>query len=158
MDNEAREKLAKLLMLTRSESDGEALNAIRIANTFIDKHKLTWQQVLTTKSSSPTNPFEGAGFAMHFDGDMFTDLFADLARNFERRQTNPVRKNNIITMLNAFFINDSKLWPLAGSGQRSWLKRAHEQFKKQDDLHPNDYDTLSNIYKELLARSKSRGG
>lgn len=158
MDNQAREKLAKLLMLTRSDSEGEALNAIRIANTFIDKHNMTWQQVLATSKKSPTNlddVFRGGGFSTDID---FADVFADLFNNFGgmNPQTAAIRKNNIITMLNAFFVKNSKLWALAGSGQKNWLHAAHKQFSEKNNLHPEDYDRLLKMYNELSARAKHR--
>lgn len=41
-------KLAKLLAMTTSTHDGEAINAMRLANEMILKAGLTWENVLTT--------------------------------------------------------------------------------------------------------------
>ena len=41
-----RERLAKVLSLTQSSSDGEALAAIRKANEIIKGENLTWDEVL----------------------------------------------------------------------------------------------------------------
>jgi hypothetical protein len=41
-----RERLIKLLNLTESEYDAEALNAIRSSNAFLRKHRTTWAALL----------------------------------------------------------------------------------------------------------------
>jgi hypothetical protein len=41
-----RERLIKLLNLTESEYDAEALNAIRSSNAFLRKHRTTWADLL----------------------------------------------------------------------------------------------------------------
>jgi Protein of unknown function (DUF2786) len=45
-----RDKLAKLLGMSQSSHDGEALNAVRLANRMLAKHKLTWREALGTTS------------------------------------------------------------------------------------------------------------
>lgn len=44
-----KDKLVKLLMLTTSSFDGEALSAIRKANEYIKKYKMCWEEVFTSK-------------------------------------------------------------------------------------------------------------
>jgi len=46
-------KLAKLLMLTTSDSDGEALNAVRAANVILKKAKKNWEEVFKDQKESP---------------------------------------------------------------------------------------------------------
>ena len=41
-----KEKLVKVLNLTTSNHDGEALNAIRLANNILVLEKLTWEMVI----------------------------------------------------------------------------------------------------------------
>lgn len=41
------EKIVKLLNLTTSDSDGEALNAIRLANSILRKANRTWSDLIT---------------------------------------------------------------------------------------------------------------
>ena len=41
-----REKLLKFLMLTTSENDGEALNAIRMANKRLKKEGVEWKDLI----------------------------------------------------------------------------------------------------------------
>ena len=40
------QKLVKLLNLSDSSNDGEALNSIRFANSLLKKDKLTWSQLI----------------------------------------------------------------------------------------------------------------
>jgi hypothetical protein len=41
-----RQKLVKLLAMTTSDKDPEALAAIRLANAMLDREKMTWGDVL----------------------------------------------------------------------------------------------------------------
>lgn len=41
-----RERLTKLLAMTTSDNDGEALNALRMANKLLAAEQLTWEEVL----------------------------------------------------------------------------------------------------------------
>ena len=47
-----RDQLIKLLNLTRSEYDAEALNAIRRANALLRKHRATWTDLLALPQES----------------------------------------------------------------------------------------------------------
>jgi hypothetical protein len=47
-----RDQLIKLLNLTRSEYDAEALNAIRRANALLRKHQATWADLLALPQES----------------------------------------------------------------------------------------------------------
>jgi len=46
MTPEDRVMLGKLMMMTTSTHDGEALNALRAANRILARHKLSWREVL----------------------------------------------------------------------------------------------------------------
>jgi len=48
MSNHNFAKLAKILELTTSSHDGEALSAIRKANDFLSKYGKTWSEILHT--------------------------------------------------------------------------------------------------------------
>lgn len=50
-----RERLAKILALTTSDHDGEALSAIRKANEIIKGEKLTWDEVLVQVTGTVIN-------------------------------------------------------------------------------------------------------
>lgn len=47
-----RAKLTKLLAMTTSDSDGEALNALRLANRMLTAEKLTWEEVLSAPAGN----------------------------------------------------------------------------------------------------------
>lgn len=49
-----REKLVKFLRMTESDQDGEALNAIRMANRMVKAARLTWGDVLRTTATAPS--------------------------------------------------------------------------------------------------------
>jgi len=51
---EEKEKLVKLLNLTTSDSDGEALNAIRAANRILKKYDLTFGDVIALPARPDT--------------------------------------------------------------------------------------------------------
>lgn len=48
LDSAASDRLRKLMGMTTSEHDGEALNALRMANAILAKAKLTWADMLGT--------------------------------------------------------------------------------------------------------------
>lgn len=50
----ARARLVKLLNLTASDSDHEALSAIRLINTIIKKENVTWEIVIARSGPAPT--------------------------------------------------------------------------------------------------------
>jgi Protein of unknown function (DUF2786) len=58
-----KERLTKLMRMTTSPNDGEALNALRKANELLKAAKMDWQQVLNSAASSgmpqPYKPFSG---------------------------------------------------------------------------------------------------
>ena len=58
MTKEEKEKLVKLLNLTTSDSDGEALNAIRAANRILKKYDLTFGDVIALPNAQEPAPYE----------------------------------------------------------------------------------------------------
>ena len=48
MDRYTADRLAKLLGMTGSDQDGEALSAIRMANKVLADAKLTWAQIFAS--------------------------------------------------------------------------------------------------------------
>lgn len=53
-----RERLAKLLAMTASDKDGEALNAMRMANRVIEAAGLTWAEVLEQQAAVSVRIFD----------------------------------------------------------------------------------------------------
>lgn len=68
------ERLVKLLNLTTSENDGEALNAIRAANNLIRKNGLRWDVLLLQDTPPPP------ARSMDYDGPTIQDMI-DLIRS-----------------------------------------------------------------------------
>ena len=46
-----RDRLTKLLGMTQSSHDGEALNAMRLANRTLAENRITWREVLGTTTA-----------------------------------------------------------------------------------------------------------
>lgn len=63
-----RSKLAKILSLTQSENDHEALSASRMANSLLKKENLTWGQVLGSDAAKPSGSKQS-------DRDIYEDMF-----------------------------------------------------------------------------------
>lgn len=57
-----KDKLTKLLAMTTSDNDGEALNAMRMANKIVKGAGLTWEQVLTEPPRRVTVTVSRNGF------------------------------------------------------------------------------------------------
>ena len=52
MTEQERSKLKKLMALTTSENDGEALNALRAANRILARNDLSWEDLLISPPTS----------------------------------------------------------------------------------------------------------
>jgi len=52
MNQRDKSRLVKVLTLTQSDNDGEALNAIRAANFLLKKNSLTWEMLLCDGENS----------------------------------------------------------------------------------------------------------
>lgn len=80
-----RARLAKLMGMTTSDQDGEALNALRMANKLIAGAKLSWPEVLGFSSSTRQQPFEGFSYeaARKYSAD-----FGDAMRGYNSTASN----------------------------------------------------------------------
>ena len=63
LDQRDRDRLIKLLGMVGSSSDGEALNAARLADKLVKDRGETWATVLNGNGTAAANPF--AGFQWH---------------------------------------------------------------------------------------------
>jgi hypothetical protein len=77
-------RLSRLLAMTTSSHDGEALNAIRMANALLKRQGMTWGEVLPTPlpaDSSPAQPHHvEAETLLATRRDILTDFEADFLR------------------------------------------------------------------------------
>jgi len=75
------EKLIKILNLTTSDSDGEALNAIRMANAILAKKDLTWEQVFRARLDEGERIVprrnEANPFSHSYTDNPFENMFRD---------------------------------------------------------------------------------
>jgi hypothetical protein len=55
LSDDKKEVLRKVLAMTTSDKDGEALNAIRLANKFIHEASLTWEIIIDRLNCSHCN-------------------------------------------------------------------------------------------------------
>jgi len=67
-------RIAKLLSLTMSDNDNEALSAIRIANRILQENNTTWIEVLSPESVRP-NPVNEDG--RYYDVEDFIEEVLD---------------------------------------------------------------------------------
>lgn len=59
--NDPVQKLIKILKLTTSENDAEALSAMRLANDILKRNNITWDIVITSSiREKPQDPLEDA--------------------------------------------------------------------------------------------------
>jgi hypothetical protein len=93
-----RERLVKLLGVTHSTSDGEALAAIRKCNELLIQHKLSWNDVVAEQCSSQPqatpredpNPFRGAAGTVRasstraFDASIRREKYLERVRRSEK--------------------------------------------------------------------------
>ncbi len=78
MDSKTIDRLLKLLALTTSEADGEALNAIRMANALLKKNNLQWADILAVKGGKA--PVGVAGQSSY-------EVWQDLVRRAQAQQS-----------------------------------------------------------------------
>jgi hypothetical protein len=81
-------RLSNLLGMTGSSHDGEALNAVRLANALLAKHHLTWPAVITAPTDATTAPPESAPDAMvpphHIEAENILATAPGALTTFER--------------------------------------------------------------------------
>jgi hypothetical protein len=78
-----RDRLAKLLSLTQSDNDHEALSAVRSANAMFKKNSLTWSQVLGGQVSSVRG---------RSTGKANVDDYSDIMRWWEQEMTDTINR------------------------------------------------------------------
>lgn len=116
-------RLIKLLNLTTSPEDGEALSAVRFANALLAKEGKTWEQVLN--SSGPSI------------GDIFSHTWRPPANPY----VNPALRDRekIMRMFDAVLYS-------VKSSAREFIESLHEQFLDRGSLSQKQYDALEKFY------------
>jgi NACalpha-BTF3-like transcription factor len=70
-------KFVKLMMLTTSESDNEALVALRKANALLAEANVNWEEFLTAVSANAVAPSASRSRPPRKDDDGFSDIGRD---------------------------------------------------------------------------------
>lgn len=78
-----RELLVKILNLTQSDSDGEALSAIRKANKALKDAGLTWDTALKPERNKEPERTRQHSFYEHdnFEEDIFADILNQMRKS-----------------------------------------------------------------------------
>lgn len=97
---ESMERLSRLLAMTTSNHDGEALNAIRMANALLKKQGRTWDEIFVTPlpaDSSPAQPHHvEAETLLATRRDILTDFEADFLRGILAFETLSPKQETIL--------------------------------------------------------------
>lgn len=119
-----RERLVKLLRVTHSTSDGEALAAIRKCNELLAQRKLSWNDVVAQQCSSqaPATPREGpntfrgaagtvrASSSRAFEASIRREKYLERVRRSEKSAALQVRIGRVPVLLRLAFF---PLWAAA---------------------------------------------
>lgn len=134
-----KSKLAKLLQMTTSDIEGEALTAMRMANKMVKDADLTWDQVL--------NDMRGHVSIQVFD---FT-MKPGQGNPFDTGDApDPHRNANVINQMFAMVYSV----PADGSEFWTWLDSVKNQWDQNGRLTKTQYDGLRRSYARVM---RSRG-
>jgi hypothetical protein len=128
--------LVKLLMMTTSPNDGEALTAIRKANAMLAGANVNWEEFLkavqTTNAAQADQSFRTPPSQRryrHDDGDDFRNAFTDVGRSPSQKFTNA---KIIDPMFEVAFAN-------ASGGFADFLNSVHEWWEEKGFLTEKQY-------------------
>lgn len=109
-----RERLINLLGMTGSDQDGEALNAMRMANVLVKKLGLTWDKVVGASPAGETvNKLRPRAKPEHQQkAEEILDAAED--RDLSDRERG--------------FVEDMMSWNRPTEAQLSWLNTIHRRF------------------------------
>lgn len=135
-----RTRLAKLLALTTSDNDAEALSAMRKANEIIKGENLTWAELVTIEAQPLVSITvqRHAPTAGTVDGDD------------KDWQPPHLREARIIDpMFQAIYSQ-----PRTGNEEFwQWLDSVHEQWRTKSRLTPNQYNAVRRCYNRTRRHS-----
>lgn len=134
-------KFIKLMMMTTSENDGEALNALRMANAQLAAANINWEEFLTlvgttntsvAEKSAPPPRSSNRSKAPWEDDD--EESFSDVGRNAKGHYTDPDDINRLFEL--AFRKTPQ------GSGFRRFLDSVHEWWEANEFLTEKQYEAV----------------
>jgi len=98
-----KSRLAKLLSLTQSDNDSEALSAMRMANGMLKKENMTWQQILgdspliQSKQRGPVR--DDVGDAINWWVKQQMDNMNDMVRKAAQQQAQQQKTRLIVLQM-----------------------------------------------------------
>ena len=130
-DKMDRTRLLKLLAMTTSDNDGEALNAMRKANAYIDSWKMTWEDVLTQHKVMNITLHQAQPA---YQGD-------------ERDWDPPHLRDKVVidTMFRAIYAqprsDNEEFW--------TFMDSVHQYWKDKGRLTPKQFQAIRNCYQRV---------
>lgn len=142
-DDLDRERFIKILMLSQSESDGEALNALRMANKLLKKAGLNWEGFLSNPRDSHSVAF---GFKKKISSLEYQLANAVEARHIAERNLSEFKKryNSTKTGFNIDDIRDrvkkEHIWTFNFDEVHARARAMREEAKtKYEKPRPNPF-------------------
>lgn len=134
-----RAKLAKLLALTVSDNDGEAINAMRLANKLVKQAGLDWEQAL-----APPPAVQVVVRGNRVDVDL-----TPRPGGMDHAEGAHLSNENIIgimfkAVLSQQRIGNTEFW--------AWVDDIKEKFDKHGRLTQGQYDALRRSYSRAVRR------
>ncbi len=117
------EKFIKIMKLTQSDQDGEALNALRMANTILVEANVSWEELLRAKVA------------------VTSSVAAQSVPQGGKRYTN---KEEIETMLSGVLSS-----MLAGSSFHTFIKSLEDWWNEKGWLTEKQYNALRKSYERV---------
>lgn len=145
------DKLGKLMRLTESEHDGEAINALRMANRMLAADNLNWSDVMgmlkvggriARKVVESASPVHGAGRG--------TARYGQRASQKRPEDTRQHRETDIPVMFGSLRAKQHDMFTMV------MLAGFWEHWEKHSYLTGAQYDTLKQLYTK--ANSTGRAG
>lgn len=101
-------QLAAILGMMGSSSDGEALNAARLADNFIKQRKLTWYVVFGNVAEAPPVSKATRGVPKH-----------------QKMAQDIIVSGTLLSEKEAGFVEDMISWARPSQRQMEWLEKIH---------------------------------
>lgn len=121
LEQKTQERLVKFLELTRSDSDGEALSAMRRANELLKKVNLTWTDLLHKDVRQPRQEKTYKYYTQEKDYHPW------------------YQPKNMLDFLVSHLASHSSIRP--------FIESLEEQWKERGSLSNKQYEALLKIYK-----------
>lgn len=123
----------KLLELTSSDHDGEALAAIRKANELLEAKGLRWAQFIEQLTGIPEKQLRSSD------------------------QPRTARRGTMTyTELEAIFEQIDSLYHLLSDNQKDWVERMREAWENATSLSKRQEEIVTNILREVEEKAERR--